>query len=214
MTLYSYYRSSASYRVRIILNYKNISYKTIPVHLLNNGGEQNLENYQKINELQQVPSLLHNGEVITQSMAIAQYLEAIYPEPALIPTKALNKAYVLQICEIINASIQPLHNLSVLQKLKKDFLSSDADTANWCKFWITKGLKALEKQLSKQAGRFALGDNLSLADVFIIPQLYSAKRYDINFKDFPLLKQINNNANLLEAFIKAHPAKQIDSPDN
>lgn len=211
MTLYSYYRSSASYRVRIILNYKSIAYKYVPVHLVNNGGEQRSDEYKKINAFQQVPSLVHDQNIITQSMAIAQYLEDIYPEPRLLPTSALDKAYVLQICEIINAGIQPLHNLSVLQKIKKDF-KAEEEITGWCQFWIKKGLISLEEKLKAKANQFTLGDKVSLADVFIVPQIYTAYRYNINLNDFPCLKKIENNTKNIDAFAQAHPNKQIDFP--
>lgn len=212
MTLYGYYRSSASYRVRIILNYKNITYENIAVHLVNSGGEQNLENYQKINKLQQVPSLVHDNNKLSQSMAIAQYLEDLYPQPALIPQNPVDKAYVLQICEIINSGIQPLHNLSVLQKMKQSLGASPEESAEWCKFWVTKGLNALEIKLQERAGKFSLGDSINLADTFIVPQLYSAQRYGLSLDALPLLQKIETNTNLIEGFIKAHPSKQADCP--
>lgn len=212
MTLYGYYRSSASYRVRIILNYKNIAHKHVPVHLINNGGEQKSTEYKKINHFQQVPSLLHKGNVITQSMAIAQYLEDLYPEPSLLPDQALDKAYVLQICEIINSGIQPLHNLSVLQKIKKDFPAKD-QTPQWCQFWIKKGLISLEEKLKTKANQFALGNQVSLADVFIVPQIYSAHRFKLNLKDFPHLQKIEKNTENIEAFAQAHPNQQSDFPE-
>lgn len=208
MTLYSYYRSSASYRVRIILNYKNIAYKCVPVHLLNNDGEHRANEYKKINNFQQVPSLVHDKNIITQSMAIAQYLEDLYPEPSLLPSPPLDKAYVLQICEIINSGIQPLHNLSVLQKIKKDFTkkeTAEEKTTQWCQFWVKKGLISLEERLSTKANQFALGDKISLADIFIVPQIYSAHRFGVSLKDFPHLQKIETNTKNIEAFAQAHP---------
>ncbi|MBE8162613.1 MAG: maleylacetoacetate isomerase [Bdellovibrionaceae bacterium] len=211
MTLYNYYRSSASYRVRIILNYKKIDYKYVPVHLINNNGEHRSAEYTKINSLQQVPSLVHNQQVITQSMAIAQYLEDIQPKPQLLPTPPLDKAYVLQICEIINSGIQPLQNLSVLQKVQKNF-KSEEEAALWCPFWIKKGFVALEKKLQTKSNQFALGNTVSLADVFIVPQLYAAYRYNIDLNDFPCLKKIESNTKNIEAFANAHPNQQVDFP--
>lgn len=210
MTLYGYYKSSTSYRVRIILNYKNIAHKHALVHLLNNGGEQKSESYKKINSFQQVPSLVHNQNTITQSMAIAQYLEDICPKPMLIPSNSLEKAYVLQICEIINSGMQPMQNLSLLQKIKKDF--SVFDTKEWCQFWLNKGLISLEKILSQRSKKFALNDEISLADVFIAPQIYSIYRFGLNLDKFPLLKNIENNTQNISAFAKAHPSKQADCP--
>lgn len=205
MILYGYYRSSASYRVRIILNYKNITHKHSPVHLINNGGEHKSENYKKINSFQQVPSLVHGEHKITQSMAIAQYLEDICPKPALIPSNKLEKAYVLQICEIINSGTQPMHNLSLLQKIKSDFNVSD--TQEWCQFWINKSLISLEKILSQRSQKFALNNEISLADIFIVPQIYSLYRFGLNLDNFPLLKNIEDNTKNIKAFADAHPSR-------
>ncbi|MBE8222286.1 MAG: maleylacetoacetate isomerase [Bdellovibrionales bacterium] len=211
MTLYNYYRSSASYRVRIILNYKNITYKYVPIHLLDSGGEHRSDEYKKINNFQQVPSLLHDKNIITQSMAIAQYLEDVQPEPGLIPHCHLDKSYVLQICEIINSGIQPLQNLSLLQKIKKDF-NAEKEITKWCQFWIKKGLTSLEGQLKTKSGKFALGDTVSLADTFIVPQIYASLRYSVNIDDFPCIKKIEDNTKNIKAFADAHPDKQIDCP--
>ena len=211
--LYSYYRSSCSYRVRIALYLKNIPFEYIPIHLLKEGGEQKSKQYQKLNPEEQVPCIVHNNQVIAQSMAILQYLEDLHPNPNLFPPK--EKIKVINLCEIINSSIQPLQNLKVLKYLKSHYQINEHQKTQWIKFWIQKGLFALENKIAEnKIGPFAVGRHLTAVELFIIPQIYNARRFNVNLKPFPRLLQIESLCQNLPAFQKAHPDVQPDSPAN
>ena len=210
--LYSYYRSSCSYRVRIALYLKNIPFKYIPVHLLKGGGEQNSKSYKKLNPEGKVPCLIHNNQTITQTMAILQYLEELYPKPALFP-KTL-KAQIMSLSEIINSSIQPLQNLKVLKYLKTRWQITELEKKKWIAFWIQEGLWALEKKvLENKQSFFAVGRSLTAVEVFLIPQLYNARRFNVNLKNFPRLLALEEICQNFSAFKKAHPDAQPDSPN-
>ena len=211
--LYSYYRSSCSYRVRIALYLKGIAFEYMPVHLLKQGGEQKTEQYKKWNPEGQVPCLIHGNRVITQSMAILQYLEDMYPSPTLFTHQAIKKATIISICEIINSGIQPLQNLKVLQYLKANGMVKGSDQKKWSHFWIYEGLLSLEKKVAEnKESLFAVGNHLTAAELFIIPQLYNARRFGVNLKDFPRLLTIEDLCQRLPAFKKAQPDQQTDSP--
>ena len=207
--LYSYYRSSCSYRVRIALYYKKIKFEYKAVHLLKDGGEQFQEGFKKMNPLSQAPCLKHGEKVLTQSLPILLYLEELKPEPALLPKESFKRAQVLSFCEMINSGIQPLQNLSVLKYLEKEL---KADKKSWSHYWIKKGLQACEDFLKSKAGAFCFSDELSFADLFLIPQIYNAKRFEVDMEAFPLLEKINANCLRLEAFQKALPENQPDCP--
>ncbi len=209
--LYSYYRSSASYRVRIALNLKNIKYEYRPVHLLNNGGEQHGPEYRKLNPLKQVPCLIHAGHPIAQSMAIFDYLENISPEPHLFPLEPFDRAVVTQICEIVNSGIQPLQNAAVMQELEKTYGFSAEQKKNWIKEWNHRGLRALEDLLKMTAGDYAFGDDVTAADCFIVPQIFSARRFGVELENYPTVLQVYHAAEELEPFVLAHPSRQPDS---
>lgn len=209
--LYNYYRSSASFRVRIALNLKGLKYDYIPVHLLKNGGEQKLPEYLQKNPMGQVPCLEHNGQFISQSMAILLYLEDIAPQPPLFVGSSFEKAKILEVCEVINSGIQPLHNTAVAAELEKRFSASQESRVDWMKFWIEKGLTALEKSLSTTAGTYCFGGTVTAADVCLVPQLFSARRFVGPTDHFQLLTQIENNCMKLEAFRRAEPSIQPDA---
>ena len=211
--LYSYYRSSCSYRVRIALYLKNIPFEYIPIHLLKKGGEQKNKQYQTLNPEEQVPCIVHKNQVISQSMAILQYLEDLCPNPILFPKK--EKVKVINLCEIINSSTQPLQNLKVLKYLKSHYQISEYQKTQWIKFWIQKGLSSLEKKIAENnLSPFAIGRDLTAVELFIIPQIYNARRFNVNLKSFPRLLQIENLCQNLPAFQKSHPDAQPDSPVN
>ena len=213
LNLFNYFRSSTSYRVRIALEIKNLKYEYTPVHLLNNGGEQNSEAYRKLNPIGGVPTLMHNDKAISQSLAIAEYLDDAFPEtPLLFPKDIFLKAKVRQFCEIINADIHPLQNLKVMQYLEKQAHFTPEQKSSWLNKWIVKGLTAAEKTLEPYAGQYCFGDTLTAADAFLIPQLFSSKRFSIDISHFQLLSKINENCLNQEAFKKAHPYRQIDTP--
>ena len=203
--LYSYWRSSCSYRVRIALHLKNIPFEYMSVQLLKK--EQQKPSYKKLNPEGLVPCLQHGPYVITQSLAIFNYLEELYPRPELFPAPLKTK--ILSLCEIINSGIQPLHNLKVLQYLKSQTKIKNQN--QWIHFWITQGLAGLEKQVQKQ-GKFAVGRALTAVDLFIVPQLYTAKRFQVDLNPFPRLLEIESLCLSLPAFKKAHPSVQPDAP--
>ena len=215
MKLYSYYRSSCSYRVRIALYYKKLDFEYKAVHLIKNQGEQFKESYQKLNPLSQVPSLKHGEKVLTQSLPILLYLEELKPQPSLLPEDSYKKTEVLSFCEIINSSIQPLQNLSVLKYVESELRF---DKIKWSQYWIKKGLLACENFLkssdSNSSDSYCFSNELSLADLFLIPQIYNAHRFGVDRKLFPLLQKINENCLKLEAFQKALPENQPDFPSS
>ncbi len=207
--LYSYYRSSCSWRVRIALYLKRIPFEYISIHLLK--GEQNNSRYKQLNPEGQVPCLTHNNQVITQSIAILQYLEEICPRPVLFPKTS--KIQIISLCEMINSSIQPLQNLKAIQYLKNQWQTRQLK--GWLNFWIREGLLSVEKktQENKQSP-FAVGRSLTAAELFIIPQIYNARRFHVNLKQFPRLLEIEALCKNLPAFKKAHPDAQPDKPFN
>lgn len=210
--LYSYYRSSASYRVRIGLNLKGVEYKTKTVHLLENGGMQHADEYRKLNPMRQVPSFVHNGLTLTQSLAILQYIDDVFPGTRLFPADPSKKAKCLQLCEVINSGIQPLHNLSVLQRLVNDYGFTDAQKREWTTGWIMKGLSSLESLLEVTAGSFCLGGEVSAADALLIPQVFSGKRFGADSDKFPNISRVYDRCMQMDAFQKAAPNNQPDFP--
>ncbi|XP_055344178.1 LOW QUALITY PROTEIN: maleylacetoacetate isomerase-like [Paramacrobiotus metropolitanus] len=205
--LYSYFRSSCAWRVRIALAYKGIQYETIPVNLLKR--EQNDEKYTKINKMAQVPTLEMDGRVLTQSLAILEYLEETHPTPPLLPKDPFLRARVRQLAEIIASGIQPLQNLSVITKVSDD---QDKRT-DFAHHWIVKGLDAFEKVLEETSGQYCVGDAVTLADICLAPQVVAAERFKVRLDNYPHIARINNNLNQLEPFQLAHMVNQPDTPD-
>lgn len=206
ITLYDYFRSSAAYRVRIALNIKNIRYDKHPIHLLNNGGEQHLATYKSINPQELLPTLVIDGQVITQSLAILEYLEECYPEPALLPKDPILKAKIRAVANIIACDIHPINNLRVLNYLKQDLHISEENTLKWYEHWIVKGLESIEILIKPYVGDyFCFGNTPTLADICLIPQVYNALRFHIDISKYPRIQAIFAHANQLESFIKAYP---------
>jgi maleylacetoacetate isomerase len=213
ITLYSYYRSSSSYRIRLALNIKGLDYEIKPIHLIKDGGEQHSAQFKKLNAAEKIPLIDHVGYLVAQSMAIVEYLEETFPDqPRLFPTQLADRARVRQLCEIVNSDIQPLQNLSVLQKLVGDYGFSEEQKLEWCQHWIRRGLESFEALLKVTHGRYCHKDQVGVADCFLIPQVYNAQRYGIDLSQFPLITQINENCMELEAFSMAHPDNQPDTP--
>ena len=209
LTLYSYYRSSSAYRVRIALYLKKIDFHYRAVHLLKEGGGQYQDSFKKINPLSQVPCLEHKDKFLTQSLPILLYLEELWPQPALLPNSSFKKAEVLSFCEMINSGIQPLQNLSVLRYVENKL---SFDKIKWSQYWIDKGLAGCESFLKNKSGEFCFSNQVTLADLFLIPQLYNAKRFQVDVKPFPILEKINKNCLSKEYFQKALPEHQPDCP--
>lgn len=204
--LYDYFRSSAAYRVRIALNLKEIDYESIPVNLVD--GEQRSEKYlSEQNPQGLVPSFItENGTVITQSLAILDYLEQTYPTPALLPKDPNERAQVLSVAHTIASDIHPIDNLRIMHYLVDEFDVSETQKMDWYHHWIHLGFTALEAKLSKDRfGKFCFGDTPTLADVCLVPQVYNANRFNLDMSAYPTLVAINAYCNELDAFIKAKP---------
>lgn len=213
LTLYNYFRSSCSYRVRIALELKNIPYQYEPVHLLKEGGQQNSLDYIKLNPTRLVPTLQKGPFVLTQSLVILEYLDETYPEgPQLFPREGEARYRVKELCEIINSSIQPLTNLGTLQALEKDFSASTENKNEWIANFVHKGFRAFEASLQSLHGTYCLGDDITAADLLLIPQVFSAQRFGVSLVDYPLIEKINAVCLEHAAFQKAHPENQVDSP--
>ncbi|XP_065563958.1 maleylacetoacetate isomerase-like isoform X2 [Artemia franciscana] len=212
MTLYSYFRSSCSWRVRAALSLKGLDYEIEAVNLIKDGGQQLSEDYKKINLMAQVPALKVDDTVITQSLSIMEYLEEICPEPSLLPKTALERAKVREICLIIGSGIQPLQNLSVLQYIAKN--EGNEKKLEWAKHVIEKGFEALEKLLVSCSGKYCFGDSITFADCFLVPQIYNAKRFGVTLDRFPTIERIDATLKDHQAFIASHPSNQPDCPSD
>jgi maleylacetoacetate isomerase len=217
MKLYSYFRSSASYRVRIALNLKGLPYEVAPVHLLKNGGEQFSPEYRQLNPDALVPALIDesadNPAALTQSLAIIEYLEETHPEPRLLPRNALDRAYVRGLALSIACDIHPLNNLRVLRYLVRN-LKVDEDSKNaWYRHWCEQGLSAIETTLARdgRVGKFCYGDTPGLADCCLIPQVANAQRLNCDLSKMLTIMRINEACIAMDAFANAAPAKQPDA---
>ena len=214
MKLHGYWRSSSSWRVRIALAYKGIACESVAVHLVKQGGVQHSADYRAKNPMQQVPMLEvddDGGETffIAQSMAILEYLEERWPEPPLLPRGRRERARTRQLAELINSGIQPLQNLGAMQELERIAPGSDAKA--WSRGFIERGLVALEATAADMAGKFMVGDAPSFADVFLVPQLYNARRFGVELSGFATLRRAEANAMALDAFRVSHPDAQPDA---
>lgn len=211
MQLYSYFRSSAAYRVRIALNLKGLESQIIPVHLLNNGGEQHGSAYQQINPSELLPTLIDDDFTLTQSLSILEYLEEKYPEPTLLGQDIQTRALIRAFCLNIACDIHPLNNLRVLKYLKNTLEISEEQKTAWYKHWINIGFQSLEQQLIQSNGKFCFGDNATFADCCLVPQVYNALRFDIDISAFPKIKSIYQHCSAIDAFKQASPEQQIDA---
>ena len=217
LKLYTYFRSTAAYRVRLALNLKKLHFEAIPVHLLRDGGEQKSAQYLSKNPTGLVPTLELSSEetdpkYLSQSIAILEYLEESHPEPALLPQDPLGRARVRSISQTIACDIHPLNNLRVLQYLTGDMGLAEDQKLEWYKHWIATGFTAIERILQDDAtGLFCHGDQPSFADCCLIPQVYNAERFACPMDDYPAIRRINAHCKELEAFINADPATQADA---
>jgi maleylpyruvate isomerase len=212
MKLYNYWRSSASYRVRIGLHHKGIPFVYVPVNLIVGGGQQHEDTYRTKNPMAQVPTLeIEDGGLVRrlgQSIAILEWLEDRYPAMPLLPADPFQRARARQLAEVVNSGIQPFQNLSVMKIVKTEL---HGDEQAFARRFIEKGLNAFDEISEEVAGKFCVGDELSLADVFLIPQLYGSRRFGVDLSAFPRLLEIEARCLALPAFQAAHPDKQIDA---
>ena len=212
LTLYSYWRSSAAYRVRIALNLKGLSYQTIPVHLIKNGGEQLSDAYRAINPQGLVPVLLHHDHVLTQSLAICEYLDECFGQYPLLPADSLQRARVRSLALQVACEIHPINNLRV-QKYLKGKCGDYLDTVEWMSHWMTEGFASIEQQLKNDSDGNSgyYRDRPGLFECFLVPQVYNAERYGTNMSVFPVISKIVTQCRELPAFIDAAPENQPDA---
>lgn len=204
--LYDYARSSAAYRVRIGLNLKKVDYERRTVNLLD--GEQKGEAYRTLNPQGLVPMLEIDGHRLTQSLAILVYLDQAYPEPRLMPADPFDGAHVRAMAMTVACDVHPLNNLRVLKYLKRELGQPQDAVDRWYAHWVSEGLAALEALAAPRAGDFLFGDEATLADVCLVPQMFNARRFNVPLESYPALLRADANASKVEAFAAAHPDRQ------
>jgi maleylacetoacetate isomerase len=208
--LYSYFRSSAAYRVRIALNLKNIPYDMVPIHLVKEGGQNRRPEFRAVNPQMRVPALaLSSGEVLIQSLAIMEYLDEVYPEPPLLPPEALARAHVRALAQLVACDIHPLNNLGPLRYLKNALKHEQPDIDTWYQHWVLEGFEALEAMLGP--GPYAYGAQVTLADLCLVPQVFNARRLKVPLDRFPKIVAVDAACQKLPAFDKARPENQPDA---
>ncbi len=208
MKLYSYFRSSAAYRVRIALALKGLDADILPINLLK--GEQKSDDYLAINPQGLIPSLQVGDTVLSQSLAIMEYLEEVDNTVPLLPSDPMARASVRAMAQLIACEVHPLNNLRVLQYLTGELGVDDATKMTWYAHWIHQGFASLEAMLKQHAGQFCYGDTPTMADCCLIPQVYNAKRFNVELSSYPTIMRIYEHCNSLPAFIQAQPENQID----
>lgn len=209
--LYGYWRSSAAYRVRIALHLKEIDFESISVHLVKNGGEQHQKEYTDINSSHLVPTLVDGDLMLSQSIAIVDYLDNCYPDVALYPNDFALKAKVQALALDIACEIHPINNLRVQQYLVQELDVSAQEKMDWVHHWMTTGFSNVEAQLVKTSGQYCCADKVTMADICLIPQVYNAKRFGVEMSHFPNICRIVDNCQALDAFKKALPENQDDA---
>lgn len=213
MKLYTFFRSSASYRVRIALNLKGIPYEQASIHLRRAGGEQLQPAYKALNPQALVPALEDNGRILTQSLAIIEYLDEKFPNPPLLPKDPADTALVRSMALVIACEVHPIQNLRVLNYVKSAYNQTDEQVNRWSQHWMNLGFTALEQLIIAQPnrGRFCFGDMPTLADICLVPQLGNARRYGCDLSQYPAIQGIEKNCMALPAFSDAAPEKQPDA---
>jgi maleylacetoacetate isomerase len=213
MELYTYFRSSAAYRVRIALNLKGLQADYRYVHLVKDGGQQHEPEFLKLNPQGLVPALVDNGNVLTQSLSIIEYLDETHPNPPLLPKDAVGRARVRALAQVVASEIHPVNNLRILKYLEKEFGVDEIGRKKWYRHWVIEGFAAFEKMLSGNAntGRFCHGDQPTLADLCLVPQVFNARRFEMDMKPFPHIARIDAECQKLGAFSEAAPEKQHDA---
>ncbi|KAM9952671.1 hypothetical protein ACTFIR_007725 [Dictyostelium discoideum] len=208
--LYSYWRSSCSWRVRVALAYKKIKYEYKAIHLLKDGGQQKSDEYSKLNPMKAIPTLEIDGHIIGQSLAILEYLEETHPENPLMPKGSYERAIARQMMQVIGSDIQPLQNLKVLG-LVAQYSGDDSKKAEWARTVITNGFNGLEKLLEKHSGKFCVGDSVSFADLCLPAQVYNANRFNVDMTPYPNITRVNQHLLTIPEFIEALPQNQPDA---
>jgi maleylacetoacetate isomerase len=210
MKLYSYFRSSAAYRVRIALNLKGIAYETLPIHLIKDGGYNRRPEFRAINPQMRVPALVTpGGEVLTQSLAIIEYLDEIKPEPALLPQEPIARARVRALADVIACDIHPMNNVGSLRYLKREMHQEQPAIDAWYHHWVIDGFEAVEALV--RPGPYSFGADITLADVFLVPQVANARRLKVPLEAFPKIVGIETACRRLDAFDRASPDRQPDA---
>jgi maleylacetoacetate isomerase len=211
LILYSYWRSSAAYRVRIALSLKKLAYKTIPVHLVKEGGQQHTSEFASINASELVPVLVDGEIAINQSLAIIDYLDEISPEVLLTPTDRHLRYQVKSLAQDIAIDIHPINNLRVMQYLTSTIGTDQMQNTDWIRHWITLGFTALEMKLKNTAGACCVGDDVTLVDACLIPQVYNALRFGVTMSPFPTITRLYSSLIKHPDFIAAAPDNQLDA---
>jgi len=210
MKLYSYYRSSAAYRVRIALNLKGVPYETASIHLVKDGGHNRRPEYRAVNPQMRVPALVTpSGEVLIQSLAIIDYLDETYPAPALLPKDPIARAQVRALAEIVACDIHPLNNTSPLRYLKRVMHQEQTAIDAWYHHWVTEGFEAIEALV--RPGPYCCGSEVTIADICLVPQVYNACRLKVPLDKFPKIVAIDAACLALPAFERARPENQPDA---
>jgi maleylacetoacetate isomerase len=208
--LYTYFRSSAAYRVRIALNLKGLSYDMAPIHLTKDGGQHRKPEFRSVNPHMRVPALeISGGQVLTQSLAIIEYLDEVYPDPAFLPADAVERAKVRAISQIVACDIHPLNNLVALQYLKRTLKHEQPEIDAWYHHWVIEGFNAIEAMISP--GPYTCGSSVSLADICLIPQVFNARRLKVPLDNYPKIVSVEAACQKLPAFDKARPENQPDA---
>lgn len=213
LKLYGYFRSSASYRVRIAMNLKELTYEQQSIHLSRDGGEQHAESFRALNPQRLVPVLDDGAVKLSQSLAILEYLEELYPDTPLMPADSYGRARVRQLMQLIACDIHPLNNLRVLNYLTGTLALTEQQKLEWIRNWVELGFEALEHQLAADSGgaSFCHGNTPTLADCCLIPQIFNARRFDVDMSAYPTLVAIEKACQQLPAFQNAEPARQPDA---
>lgn len=214
LRLFSYWRSSAAYRVRIGLNLKGLSYETAPVHLVRDGGEQHGVEFRKVNPQGLVPVLQHGQRMLRQSLAILEYLDEVWPQPALLPATSRDRQRVRALAQLVACDIHPLNNLRVLQYFEGTWGVPQPERDAWVQHWMVEGLAAFEAMLDDHpsTGAFCDGHMPTIADCSLVPQLYNARRFGVDLTPYPTILRIEQACLALPAFDAARPEQQPDAP--
>ena len=209
MKLYTFFRSSAAYRVRIALSLKEVEYESVFLNLPK--GDHRQPDFTATNPHRTIPVIDDDGVVLMQSLAIIEYLDSRFPDPRLIPVDPVARARVQAFAQVIACEIHPLNNLRVLSHLRTELGLDEARVKKWVQHWIGESFRSLEALLAESAGRCCFGDDVTIADVFLVPQMYNARRFDCDLAPFPTVVRVADSLRALPAFARAAPENQPDA---